>query len=347
MSKNTGKIFSAVFVSYILFSYPLFYFTYKYGSPDVGSQTDFYSYYQLYDKWDLSKVESPFNMRLVSTFVVHLLSKANFFYDTHIAYHHHNISQQIFFDALFVNYISVVLTCLIICYTIYHFYRNYFFAFGIGLLYLLGFGTIFFEITPLTDSFSVFLLATAFHCYLKKSKWIILFLFMSVLQREYTLLTIGLVAIIEYLFLRSERKYNLTAFLFSILFFLIYFFLRTTYFYTPTRYSIQTNIYSYFYISEIIPYIRQSFMMQNLLFAYFIVIIYKKIAGKKINKLYFLITIGLLLQIVTMPFVGGNNAGRIFYMTSPMILFYLASEIKPLLEKYLIFDDEKKMQPNQ
>src|ERR1051326_2400508 len=189
-STENIKIDLLVFSVFVLISYPLFYYAYKYCSPQVGQLTDYYSYYNLYDKWDFGKVESPFNIRLISSFFVFLFGKLNFYYDTQIAFNMG--SQKIFFDAIFLNYIFVVLTCMAIFKTVYHFFSNYLFAFGISVLYLLGFGTIFFELSPITDSCSVFLMAVIFYFYLRQSKWVLLFLSLAVFQREYILLAMGL-----------------------------------------------------------------------------------------------------------------------------------------------------------
>ena len=62
-------------------AFPLFYFVYKYGTPDMGLN-DFYSYYKLYASWDIEHVDAPFNMRLLSYFIVNLMNRTGLNYET-------------------------------------------------------------------------------------------------------------------------------------------------------------------------------------------------------------------------------------------------------------------------
>src|SRR3972149_2435924 len=91
---------SIVIFLYFILSYPLFYYAYKFGSPDFGNN-DFYSYYHLYKNWDFREVESPFNTRLISSFFIFLFNKLGFFYNSQISYHNQGIDQRVFFNAIF------------------------------------------------------------------------------------------------------------------------------------------------------------------------------------------------------------------------------------------------------
>ena len=101
-----------VWVAYILLSFPLFYFAYKFCLPDFGGE-DFFSYYHLYKNWDFSKVDCPFNMRLVSAFFIYIMNAMGLHYDTKIVftYFHPDLDQQVFFNAICFNYLCVMGTC--------------------------------------------------------------------------------------------------------------------------------------------------------------------------------------------------------------------------------------------
>lgn len=319
---------------YFLLAFPLFYFVYKYGDPGFGLK-DFFDYYKLYENWDLANVDAPFNMRLLSSFVVYLLNQTGLHYDTEIAFDSYNLNKQVFFNAVFFNFLCVASTCLLIFTTVRRYIHDILVSFVAGLLYLLGFGTIFFELMPITDALSVLLFAWVFSTYLAKQYTIVFPLLLLILQREYVFLALGLIALID--LVKLKERYYFHVLLISVVSFAAYYVLRKTIFYTPT-YDHQASP-GYFLESvtslqfPLWPYIKQTMMTTNIFVLYLLLILYKKGKSLTIDKLAFWKLLLLFVQINVISFaaVFGNNTGRYFYILVPMVIFYLALEINPLL----------------
>lgn len=316
---------------YILLAFPLFYFVYKYGSPYLG-MIDFFDYYKLYDNLDFRSADSPLNMRLVSSFIVYCLSKTGLIYNTMTHIDDAPFSKVIYFNAIFVNYACVVLTCSIIFNIVYKHKNSLVMCFLAGLLFLLGFGTIFYELMPLADAMAITLFAWALQYYYKKSWQIIIPLILLILQREYIFLAFGLIALLDYW--KFRNKYYLYCLLLNIVCFAIYILLRKLIFETP-RYSHHTNVEFMLgsFTKEnfpLIPFIRQTFMTMNVFFIYVIIVIYKKIIKLRINRFEFNKSLFLLGQIIVLTFLLslGNNAGRYFYMLIPLIIVNIIEELK-------------------
>lgn len=323
------RLFSKIWIVYAILCFPMFYFVYKYGTPDLGLK-DFYDYYKLYGNWDIEHVDAPFNMRLISTFFVYLLNKAGLHYDTQIAFDRLGMDKQIFFNAVFFNYLCIISTCTVIFFTIKKFFKQNSAAFIAGLVYLLGFGTLFYEFMPITDAFSILIFAIILYYYLSKSYLIIIPLLILILQREYVFLALGLIALMD--FWKTREKYFLYTLLFCIGCFVIYFVLRKTVFYTP-KYDHQASP-SYFLESivqirfPLVPYIKQTLMTINVFILYLLVVAYKKYKKLEIDKFYLLKLTLLFLQINFISFaaVFGNNTGRYFYILIPIVIFALVKE---------------------
>lgn len=338
---------SIIVFLYFLLSYPLFYYAYKFGSPDFGNN-DFYSYYHLYKNWDFDAVESPFNTRLISSFFIFLFNQIGFFYKTKISYYNIAIDQRVFFNAVFVNYLSLVMTAYVMYKMIYKFFLNKLFAFASGLLAFLGFGALFYSLNTLTESFSILLFALIYYSYQSRSNWIIPLLFLAVLQREYIFFITGLVSLVHYLFDKSERKYFISIFAYSILGFGIYYILRKTLFYTP-YFSSQLDISNLFErlfnpgfpIGE---YFRQSFLNQNIFLLYILILIYKIYNRLSFDKLNLFIVFLLYVQahFVSIVAVLGNSCGRYFYITLPLIVFFIAQEVAPLIVSNIQIENNNK-----
>lgn len=329
-------------VLYILFSYPIFYFAYKFGSPDFGN-IDFYNYYHLYKDWDFSKVASPFNTRIFSSWFIYLIYKSSFFYNSEIAFSNPLIEQRVFFSAVFFNWISAFLSAYAILILVNKYLQNRLYAFFIGLLFFLGFGIQFYCINTLTESFSILLFTVMLYFFFKRSYWIIPLLAVSVLQREYLFFIFGLMGLLYYFKDKTNRMYYINTLVASLLFFFVYIILRKTFFFTP-EHANQLDFASYgqrfltwqFPIGE---YIRQSFLNQNLFLFYLMIIGYKWQNKIEFNKFNLLLITLLYLQahFISVAAVLGNSAGRYFYVTTPLILLYVAIELKPLLQQYLNF----------
>lgn len=322
----------AIATAYTLLGLPLLYYAYKYGTPEFGG-SDVYSYLRLYTNWDYASVDSPFNQRLISSFCIYLIHLTGISYPTKTAVEAMGIDAQVYFSALLFNYMCVVATCVVTYQMVRrHLSASTLFSFASGFTFLLGFGTILFLITGLSDALSVLMLAIIFDLYLRKSGWQYVILVAAVFQREYIFFVFGLIAFIHWFSDRANRKYYSVVLLANIACFVLYFVLRKTLFFTP-RYEHQLAVGSFletirYSISDYAAYFRQTIMLQNLLFLYIIVFLYKRWKGMKVNVVGMYIVLALLLEIVVLSlFIGlGNNTGRYYYMSVPIIIFYLASE---------------------
>ncbi|MBI4930121.1 MAG: EpsG family protein [Bacteroidetes bacterium] len=273
------------------------------------------------------------------------MNKSSLHYDTETVFSkcYPDFDQQVFFNATLFNYICVVITCIGIYRIVRQVANNELYAFIFGSIYLFGFGTLFFSLKPLTEACGILLLAYAFYHYVKQSNYIYIFLLLSIFQREYTFFAFGIISLIDYYFLR--KRYYLFVFVSSVFFFFIYFVLRKTFFFTP-HYEFQTSLKT-FLNSIIYPdmdwisFLKQSLLISNILIIYFLALVYKKYKRMQINWRHLLITIVLLIHVLLMCIMAkfGNNAGRYFYYTAPIIIFYLSIEMKPLLRNYLRFDE--------
>lgn len=330
-----------VLSAFVLLSYPLFYFSYKFCLPDFGGQ-DFYSYYSLYKDWDFERMVCPHNMRVISAFCIFLMNKIGFYYDTEIVFttFYPQFDQQVFFNAIFFNYICVVLTCMLLYRLVLQHSENKLYSFLAGCTYLLGFGTLFFSLKPLTESCGVLLLAITFYYYIKRSYWIFILLPIALFQREYIFIVFGIISLVDFYF--NRMKYCLGILVISVLLFSVFIVLRKTLFHTPHfeyQMSVHSILYALMYLSAIdwASFIKQSILLSNLLFLYFFVVIYKQVHHFSVNNNYLVNIIFLLVQVLIMGIMiqGAENVGRIFYYTTPILIFYLFVELKPLLSSYI------------
>jgi hypothetical protein len=304
---------------------------------------DYFDYYKLYADWNYSAVESPFNTRIISPYLVYLFGKLHIGYDAQIAFSKAGYSPHVYFSAVFVNYVSTVLTCFVIFKTVETFMKNRFIAILSGMTYLLGFGTAFYDLTGLTDAFSSLLFALVVYAYLSKSPYIFVLLLLSIIQREYILMVSGLIAGFDLVFRKQEKPFHSKVLIASVLFFCFYFILRKTVFLTP-RWQAQLDIGTYFGrlmnigIANWGEFFRQTILSQNLLFLYLGILCLKFFAKKSIDRLNLMLVLLLFLQANLINFLAflGNNGGRCYYMTMPLIMYFAALEARPLLENYFM-----------
>lgn len=318
---------------------PLLYYAYKFGTPEFGG-LDVYSYYKLYTNWDFGAVDSPFNQRIVSSYAIYLIHQSGISYNTETAITALGLDPQVYFSALLFNFTCVVLTCIAIYRTAEKFIGlDALGSFATGTLFLLGFGTLFFLISALSDALSVLLVALIFRYYLQKSYWLVPLLLIAVFQREYIFFVFGLMAFIHWFADKENRRYYGVILLLNIAAFMCYYICRQTIFFTP-RYVHQIDITRFWHtiqhsITDFKAYLRQTLLLQNLMLIYVGVCIYK--AWKKIpfDKISLLVVLALFLEIVVLSIlIGlGNNTGRYFYMTAPIIIFLIAKEWAPLLRR--------------
>ena len=328
------KLNFSLFLYYLLIAFPLFYFVYKYSTP-YGGMIDFFDYYKLYESMDVHAADSPLNMRLLSSFFVYVLNKTGLAYNTITQIDNAPFQKSIYFNAVFLNYLWVVLTCMMI----YHLARNrdqsILLSLFMGTLYLLGFGTIFFELMPLADALAVFLFTIFLWYYNRKSTLVVIPLLLLVFQREYLLLAIGLFTFLD--FMKAKDRYSLYTFLVSCFLFGLYVLLRKLYFETP-RYAHHTS--GTFMMDAIIrnhfplmPFLRQTIMTLNISLIYFGIIFYKKFKCLSFQKHDFYKITLLFAQIVVLAVLLGlgNNTGRYYYMLLPLVLLVIGDEVKGLL----------------
>jgi hypothetical protein len=325
-------------ILYGLLTYPLFYYAYKFSSPEVGGLKDYFSYYFLYKDWNFSEVDSPFNQRVISSFFIYLFHKIGFSYETDIVYTTDFADKKIYFNAIFFNYLSFLASCLVIYKTVARSLNNTILAFSSGVLYALGFGTLFFNLNGLTESFSLLLAAVMFYYYLNKSHLILIPIILAVFQREYLFFVFGLIALMDYLF-EEKNKYYLQVLLYTVMAFVLYYILRKTFFYTP-RYEAQLSVVDSLLnlFNPRFPlgdYIKQTFLIQNILFVYLLTLAYKKWNKWTINHIDFYKVLALFMQanFISLMAVLGNSTGRYFYLTMPIVIFMIAKEIKPIFIK--------------
>jgi hypothetical protein len=293
---------------------------------------DFYQYSKLYRDMDYTAVDSPLNMRLLSSGCVYLMSKLGYFYETHTAIDGSSIDKLYYFNAILFNYGCVVATCSVIFCIVRERGRGVLFSFVAGMLYLFGFGTIFFELVPLSDALAVLLFSIFLLFYYRRSYWMWVPLLLLIIQREYLLMVVIVIAIIDSLKARN-RYYVITASI-SVFFFIIHVALRKMVFETP-HYSHHTSL-TYMLDSlttlrfPVKPLIRQTFATMNICLLYFGLVIYKKYKRMPVSGINFLKILLLLVQVIVLAFLLalGNNAGRYFYMVTPLIIVYLMNEVQ-------------------
>jgi hypothetical protein len=278
-------------------------------------------------------------MRLLSSYIVHLMESAGLMYNTECAIDAFgNISKPYFFNNLLFNFVCIFLTSYSIFIVFVRLGISKVLSFMAGILFLLGFGTLFYLMMPGVDALSVLIFTWVVYFYFKRSYWITFLFILLIFQREYYFLVFMVIGLMDYFKHRSE-KYFLNVFLISILLFGIYYFLRKTFFYT-NHWNHQTS--PAFLMSAlleikvpILPMIRQTLMTMNIYLIYLLILAYKFKNGFIINKHYLFISLALLIEITLLSFAAtfGNNNGRYFYLNTPLILYFMVLELTPLLQK--------------
>lgn len=324
----------------LLLSYPLFYYSYKFSLPDMGG-ADYFHYLHLYENWDVQHTEAPFNMRLIGSYATYLVHTSGLNYNTETVFAqvHPELSQQVYFSALLVNYLCVVATAFILFRTLRRMALGLVLSMAGALLFLLGFGTIFFLLKPANDACGVLLLAIAFGYYTRRSYWILPVLALTILQREYVAIVFGVIALVEFYF--SRQRYYIHVLVSAIAAFAMYFILRKTFFYSPLHDG-QTK--PGFFLQSLLhpevewgPFVKQLALSCNLLMLYIAVVFYKKRRGLSFSIPHLACVCALFVQVLLMSIMAGfgNNTGRIFYFSAPILIVYLLLEAKPVLVAYL------------
>lgn len=320
---------------YTLLAFPIFYFVYKFGVL-LGGYDDAKSYLKLFDDLGSKEVPTPFNMRLLSATCIHLLQKTGMIYNTECAIDMYTfVNKRIFFNNIFFNFICISLTSFSLFLIFVKLNFSKFLSFFVGVLFLLGFGTVFYLMMPGVDSLSVLIFTWVVYFYIQKSYWIIPLFLMLIFQREYYFLVFMVITPMDF-FKYQKDKYYLRVFFIAVFSFIIYYILRKTFFYTD-HWNFQTSpkylITSFFKFDfPIVSLIRQSLMTMNIYFVYLLILLYKKHKGLSINTHFLNISIIILLEITALSFATfGNNNGRYFCLDIPLILYYIIFELSSII----------------
>lgn len=325
-----------VLLVYILLTFPIFYFVYKFGVL-LGGYDDAKSYLKLFENLGSKEVPTPFNMRLLSASCVHFLEKTGLFYNTECSIDMHTfVNKRIFFNNVFFNFICISLTAFSLFLIFVKLNFSKLLSFLAGIIYLLGFGTIFYLMMPGVDALSVLIFTWVVYFYIQKSYWIVPLFMLLIFQREYYFLVFMVITVMDY-FKYKRHKYYLHVFILSVVSFLIYYALRKTIFYTD-HWNFQTS--PGYLISSLLKFdfpflslIKQSLMTMNIYFIYLFILIYKKAKGFNINKHFLYTSLMVLFQITALSFATfGNNNGRYFCLNIPLILYYMLYELSDFLQ---------------
>jgi hypothetical protein len=338
--KRLSELNLKVMLLYVLLVFPMFYFVYKFGVL-LGGYRDATSYLKLYENLRSPEVEAPFNMRLISAALIHLMDKMGLMYYTECAidaFPQYNKSH--FFNNIFLNFICIAMTSFSLFKIFVKLGFNQLMSFLAGTVYLLGFGTIFYLMMPGPDALSVLIFTWAFYFYIKKSFWTIPFFAMLILQREYFFLSVMVISLLD--FIKKKDKYYIYTFILNTAFFLIYFALRkSSLFRTPHwehQMSVSVLIENLIHSDiNIMALIKQSLMTMNVYLIYIFLLVYKKYKGLKINTHHLVITLLVLLEITVLSFAAtfGTNNGRYFYLNIPFFLYFILLELQPFYNKLL------------
>ncbi len=330
-----------VLLIYVLLAFPMFYFAFKFGVLLQGYK-DAESYLKLYANLSSPDVEAPFNMRLISAGIIHLMDKAGLMYYTECAIDAYpQFDKSLFFNNIFFNFFCISLGSFSL-FTIFRKLNfNILLSFMAGLIYLLGFGTLFYLMMPGPDALSVLIFTWIVYFYIRKHYAVAPLFMLLILQREYYFLAFMVISMMD--FIKHRHKYYMLVFLLNILCFVTYFALRKTIFHTH-HWQHQTSpefLLTTLFNSDLqlVPLIKQSLMTMNVYLIYIFILVYKKIKGLEINTHHLLITLLLLAEITILSYAAtfGTNNGRYFYLNIPYFLYLMMLEIKPFYS-YLLRD---------
>lgn len=344
--KRLSQLNLKVWFIYVLLAFPMFYFAYKFGVLLQGYK-DAESYLKLYENLGSPDVEAPFNMRLISASIIHFMDKIGLMYYTECSIDAYpQFDKSLFFNNIFLNFFCISLTSFSLFRIFTKLGFNTVFAFLSGVIYLLGFGTLFYLMMPGPDALSVLIFTWIVYFYVQKSYWLIPLFGMLILQREYYFLSFMVIALMD--FIKHRNKYFLNVFIINIAGFLIYFALRKTVFDTY-HWRHQTSpefLWHQLFNSDLqlVPLIKQSLMTMNIYLIYIFLVVYKKMKGMTINSHHLTITLLLLVEITILSFAAtfGTNNGRYFYLNIPYFLYLMMLELQPFYEKLLAYNKEEK-----
>ncbi len=337
---SKARFFGSLVLRFFFFFFlcsPLFYFVYKFGDPDQVAH-DFYHYYTLYDSFDLKHTKSPFNMRVIGAFFIFLIHKSGLYYDTATRFDDYStyMDERVWFAAVFFNFLMVVSTATIVSMLYKLFFGqkekqiNTMNSLLAGCIYLLGYGTVFFDLMPLTEAFSTFLFALMLWLFFKKTHLLIPLMLLCVFQREFNLVLLLVIA--SYWYLKEKSPYSLIIGVSAVGYLVLYFLIRKFWFYNPEL-SRQTDLQ--IMVKKMLALginpmtmIKQSFLSLNLVILYMGVLVAKKLKSLPFDKNWFAITCLLFFSTIIITYLAGlgTNFGRLFYLASPLVACLLVKE---------------------
>jgi len=327
------KFFFRLFLI-ILLTYGFLYSGYKLWTPESTGGNDFYEYYKMFLDPLNNSAAAPFVYRQFSAWIVYFIDLTNLNYDTLISFNNPLISQSTFLAAIISSYIALVLTSLIITYSIDIVFGKTFTFVPIvaGLIVFFSFNTIPHNISGIFEAWSWFFYALIFFLYLKKSKFIFLFLLLSITQRELIPVVFGVMSFISISFEIKKNNFNLfKSFDFKILIismfsFLIYILVRTQFFPIPGNEnqllltSILLNLTNFRpNLSFLIPV----FFSQNILFLYLISFGLKRWNKDNFKQLSKVLSVYLVLAVMGIGTGIGDNLGRILSQFNPILIIMM------------------------
>ncbi len=170
----------SVLVVYVLISFPQFYYSYKFGSPETSGQRDFYDYYPVYNELNVQEPEAPYNMRVLSPSLVYVLNKSGISYPIEINFQDPDIDQDVYLSTIIVHFAAAVLTAFLIFLTLFYLQKDSVISVIGGGLYLVQYGTVFWGSGGITDGFSAAVFALFTLYFLRTSYWSIPILLIAI-----------------------------------------------------------------------------------------------------------------------------------------------------------------------
>lgn len=339
---------------FLMISYGLLYFSYKYFSPNYG-QSDFFNYYKMVlEPLNFSVTESPFIYRQFSTVITALVLETGLYYNVEIAYVQEGIQQKVFFAFIFSNYIALFFTALIVSKIVdLEIGKTTILAPLIaGIACYLSFGASTYVLTGLVEGWSWFLIAFAFYAFKKENLYLfIILLAISIFQKEIVSMifaTMSAVIIIFDYFNRKEgiNKKYIWFFLISISTFVMYILVRK--FFLPVQ-----GFENQLDFKELVHYLLTynffdprklyiTIFAQNLFYLVLMLFtlnlfLYRKSLNKykilRTNYVVALVSICVVLFLIGMAAALGSNIGRIVLATSPISAVYIGYFLY-LIEEY-------------
>lgn len=345
--KTISRLNLKMLLVYVLLAFPMFYFVYKFGVLLQGYK-DAESYLRLYENLASPDVEAPFNMRLISATIIHYMDKLGLMYYTECSIDKYpQFDKSLFFNNVFLNFFCIALTGFSLFRIFTKLGFNQVFAFLAGVIYLLGFGTLFYLMMPGPDALSVLIFSWVVYFYIRKSYMTIPLFALLILQREYFFLSFMVIAFMDYF--KYKDKYYIKMFAVNLGCFLVYVLLRKTLFYTH-HWNHQLTFKFFFYTLfhsdlQLVPLIKQSLMTMNVYLIYIFLLVYKKIKGMSINRHHLWVTLAMLAEITFLSFVMtfGTNNGRYFFLNIPYFLYLILLELKPFYKQLLAYETESEI----